>query len=472
MKRKVDIDHIRNMLQKHVTESIIGCDKVLLAFSGGLDSTVLLNILQSLRDANNFPLSLRAIHINHGLSSYSDFWVQHCEQQCKQRAIPFTLVKVNINNIPDGIEAAARNARYIELYKALLPGEVLLTAQHQDDQAETLLLALKRGSGPSGLSAMSADTSFGCSRLLRPLLNFSKLQLAEYANNLGLSWIEDDSNNNDRFDRNFLRRRILIPLQQRWPQFSKSVTRSAQLCAEQENLINELLKETLSKIILPNGALTLTPLLSMSNIRRSALLRRWLASQGARMPSRKQLNSIWQDVALSRCTAAPKFLIGDKQLRRFRDNLYLISVKILAKLESEVLLWPMSKKKLILPQDIGLLVKTLSNTTNFSLLPKNSIIVNKSVSFIRAPQPNEHISVRFGKLDGSINIIGKSYSQKLKTIWQQLAVPPWQRGRQPMIFYNQKLITVPGMFVTIDGKITTDCAALHVLWLKKYSINK
>ncbi|AIN47004.1 tRNA lysidine(34) synthetase TilS [Candidatus Palibaumannia cicadellinicola] len=461
MKPKVDVLH---RLQQQVAKSIVGHSRLLLAFSGGLDSTVLLDILKSLRDANNVPqLSLRAIHINHGLSSHADKWVTHCEQQCRERAIPFSFVRVMLETTPDGIEAAARSARYRALHEVLVPGEVLLTAQHQDDQAETLLLALKRGSGPAGLAAMAADSSFGCHRLLRPLLACSRAQLATYAVDIGLNWIEDESNQNDRFDRNFLRLHILIPLQQRWPQFSQAATRSAQLCREQENLLDELLKETLATLVMSDGALQLTPLFPMNHLRRGALLRRWLASQGARMPSRQQLAHIWQEVALSRRGAAPQFVIGDKLLRRFRNRLYLLSAQILAQPKVEVLLWPVSATQLLLPQNIGLLILQL--TDSVISVSNNPSVANKSVSIIRAPQPDERVSVRFGKVNGLLRIVGKRHGRTLQKIWQELAVPPWQRGRIPLLFYNQTLITAPGLFITWDGEVQNNCTQWCLHWL-------
>ncbi|PLK58308.1 tRNA lysidine(34) synthetase TilS [Candidatus Palibaumannia cicadellinicola] len=471
MKYKSNVLH---GLQQQVAESIAGHNQLLLALCGGLDSTVLLEILKSLRDANNQKtgpqLSLRAMHVHHGLSTHADLWVTHCEQQCRQRTVPFKVIRVKLETIPtpkNGIEAAARNARYQALHDVLVPGEVLLTAQHQDDQAETLLLALKRGSGPAGLAAMAANSSLGDHRLLRPLLACSRAQLAAYAVALNLSWIEDDSNQNDRFDRNFLRLRILMPLQQRWPKFSQAATRSAQLCGEQETLLDELLKETLTTLVRSDGGLQLTPLLPMSHLRRGALLRRWLASQGAEMPSRQQLAHLWQEVALSRRDAVPQFAIGNKLLRRFRDRLYLLSTPISAEPKVDALLWPVSTAQLLLPHHLGLLIRQLNDT----VISPNINIVNTSVSVIRAPQSDEGVSVRFGKVDGLLHIVGHRHGRTLKKIWQKLAVPPWQRRRTPLLFYNQRLIAAPGIFVTRDGEVQNNCAQWRLHWLPSSSLD-
>ena len=207
-------------LSEHLRTKIGGARKLCVAFSGGLDSSVLLAGLAELRDSRLPDIELRALHIHHGLSQFADNWVAHCQLFCQQRNIPFTAVRVQVNRQNGGIEAAARAARYQAFAENLSENEVLLTAQHLNDQCETFFLALKRGSGPAGLSAMSADSWTPGYRLLRPLLDISREQLEEYATQHQLSWIEDDSNRDARFDRNFLRLDILPALYDRWPHFA------------------------------------------------------------------------------------------------------------------------------------------------------------------------------------------------------------------------------------------------------------
>ncbi|WP_268647783.1 tRNA lysidine(34) synthetase TilS, partial [Escherichia coli] len=162
--------------------------------------------------------------------------------------VPLTVTHVQVDARQGGIEAAARAARYAAFSAALAEGEALLTAQHLDDQSETFLLALKRGSGPAGLSAMAARATLGEHLLLRPLLGCSRQTLESYAQRHALSWIDDDSNQDTRFDRNFLRLQVLPQLNQRWPHFASAVARSASLCAEQEQLLDELLAEPLQSL--------------------------------------------------------------------------------------------------------------------------------------------------------------------------------------------------------------------------------
>ena len=195
--------------------------------------------------------------MHHGLSAFADRWVEHCRSRCADWQIPLTVTHVQVD-ARRGIEAAARAARYAAFSTALTEGEALLTAQHLDDQSETFLLALKRGSGPAGLSAMAARAALGEHLLLRPLLGCSRQTLESYAQRHALTWIDDDSNQDTRFDRNFLRLQVLPQLNQRWPHFATAVARSAGLCAEQEQLLDELLAEPLQNLLAADRSWRLT----------------------------------------------------------------------------------------------------------------------------------------------------------------------------------------------------------------------
>ena len=434
---------IGQILRRHTAGRLGARRKVLVAFSGGLDSTVLLDILVALRDHDMSSLALRAVYIHHGLSDHADQWAEHCLEQCRCRRVPFQAIPVQVSPAAAGIEAAAREARYQALRQVLSPEETLVTAQHLDDQSETFLLALKRGSGPAGLSAMAPLMSFHGHELLRPLLEFSRAQLTDYARNRGLSWIEDESNQNDRFDRNFLRLRVLPVLNQRWPHFSRSVARSARLCAEQEALLDELLQETLAQLTGEDGSLALPPMLSMSASRRGAVLRRWLAAAGMRMPSSEQLELIWREVALSRPDAEPQYQLACRVVRRYRGRLYLVPLQ--PSLRETILPWPDISRPLVLPEKLGMLCRAASG------------------SAIRAAGPDEHITVRFSAA-GRQHIVGRAQGREMKKIWQELGIAPWRRERTPLVFYNDRLITAPGIFVTREGEATEAASSWYIDW--------
>lgn len=423
----IDISPLLTFLQPH--------RRLLVAFSGGLDSTVLLHQLVLLRDAVAPDLQIRAMHIHHGLSPRADSWVAHCQALCQHWQVSFSVAYVQLPTGGQGIEGEARTARYQALTQALLTGEVLLTAQHQDDQCETLLLALKRGSGPAGLAAMPDRLTFAHTKLLRPLLNTPRAELEQWADLHQLSWIEDESNQDDKYDRNFLRLRVLPVIQQRWPHFARSVTRSAQLCGEQEQLLDELLAEQLAALMSENGALQITPLNEMSEVRRFALLRRWLGYHQAAMPSRAVLQRLWQDVALSRDDANPRLRLGKYEVRRFQGALYWVAVIRVDR--DHIYPWPAPFEPLAI--------------TGIGILASHS-----GELAIRPPKPDEAVSVRF-KASGLQHIVGRNKRRTLKKIWQELNIPPWQRETIPLLFYGEQLIMALGLFATVEGQaMTTD----------------
>lgn len=402
--------------------------QLLVGFSGGLDSTVLLHRLKLWRDREP-DVQLRAMHIHHGLSPHADGWVAHCEALCALWNIPLSVERVTLQDEGLGIEAQARKARYAAFASALQPGEALVTAQHLDDQCETFLLALKRGSGPAGLSAMPPRAEFAGTQLIRPLLGETRASLEAWAREHRLRWIEDESNQDDSYDRNFLRLRVIPLLTERWGHFTQATARSAMLCAEQESLLDELLSEELAELISPEGALAIAPLEAMSAVRRAAVLRRWLATHHAAMPSRAMLNRIWDEVAQAREDAAPRLYLNGFEVRRYQGALWWIKSR--PSFSDVVLSWPSIENALILPHGAGSV--SLSNAGH-----------------VRLPEANEPVTVRF-KAGGMLHIVGRNGGRKLKKIWQECNVPPWRRDATPLLFYGEKLIAAAGVFVTEEG---------------------
>ncbi|WP_241585657.1 tRNA lysidine(34) synthetase TilS [Rosenbergiella epipactidis] len=408
-----------------------GHRKLLVGFSGGLDSTVLLHQLSQLRFRQS--LSLRAIYIHHGLSQHADQWLVHCRRVCAELEIPFVSRNVQLLGEKGGIEAEARSLRYATFKQVLDPDEALVTAHHQDDQCETFLLALKRGSGPAGLSSMPSMRKLGNHWHLRPLLHVSRQELEQYATSHHLSWIDDESNQDDYYDRNFLRLRILPRLMQRWPQFSRSVTRSAELCAEQERLLDELLASDLQQCVADNGSIDIGYLADATEQKRNALLRRWLSHRGSMTPSREALTRLWQEVALSRDDANPQLLIGNKSLRRYQQRLYLS--RMFPALRGTRFSWQSASTPLVLPNGLGTLRLTATNSQGLRL---------------RTPTDEESMTVRFGQ-SAYLHLVTRQGGRSLKKIWQEKAIPVWLRENIPLIYFNEELVCAPGIFMTQAG---------------------
>ncbi|VFP88718.1 tRNA lysidine(34) synthetase TilS [Candidatus Erwinia haradaeae] len=430
-----DINYLKYLLKDE--------NAVVIAYSGGLDSSVLLHQLVMLRE-ERLDFHFRAIHINHGLNDSSDVWASHCEQQCKVWKISFFLDRVDIYcHKKVGLEAAAREVRYQALYKTMTKEETLLTAHHQDDQSETVLLALKRGSGPAGLSAMAQIKTHGNHRHIRPLLMRTRSELEAWANYYHLSWITDNSNQDMRYDRNFLRLQIMPLLNKRWPSFSRTVSRSAQLCAEQGSVLDEMLEESLYKLMDRSNALYFLPLNSMSVARRFAIFRRWILYQNGTLPSRNVLQKIWTEVACSRLDANPKLKIWKYEVRRFRNRLYWLPIT--KPLGNCQLFWSFPWLTLLLPDGLG------------------EIRQSSRGIILRCPQFNTKVSVRF-QAEGKFYVHGRSGKRSLKKLWQEYGIPPWRRQRIPLIFYNDCLVTALSVFVTVDGVPLPDGKKWSISW--------
>lgn len=469
-------------LYNQVKRCIFRYRKLLLAFSGGLDSTVLLDILATLVKNSNVltkstgPITLKAVYVHHGISNESDKWANHCQEQCNIRHIPFDIIYINCLSSHKkycNLESRARNLRYKGLCNHLESDEVLLTAHHMDDQLETVLLALKRGSGPAGLSGIYQDIIlYSQYQLLRPLLQCTRMQLKTYAIQKKLIWIEDEANTDIRFDRNFLRIKIIPILQKRWPAFSRVVARTAQLCRNQENLMHELLLESLSKLIDVNGALFFVPLLRYSVFKRQAILRLWLKRFFIYMPSYQLLNRIWKEVILSKIDANPILYLGTYICRRFRKKLYILPIDMALTVNIPELSWSLINKTMLLPCRLGLLISQVLTINDCSLKNQIELNINSDLlldiffkcfkmpgkiltnCLIRFPQSNEKISIRFGHVCGLLNILNRNRNRKLKKIWQELQIPPWLRSRIPLLFYNNTLIAAIGVFITQNGQVT------------------
>lgn len=436
------------VIVERVLNKIRGLQKILVGFSGGIDSTVLLHALYLIREKQLPSLEIRAIHIHHGLNSKANTWEQHCAQLCLQWDIPFICRHVAVDASQKGIEAAARDARYQAYREELQENEVLVTAQHLDDQAETFMLALKRGSGPAGLSSMPELLAFtaccGTTWLLRPLLSTPRIELETYMQEQRLSWVEDDSNQDDRYDRNFLRLHIMPVLAERWPHFSSAVARSAALCGEQESLLDELLKDTLEEMMDYQGGLFIDDLIGCSSSKRNALIRRWVGLHQLPMPPFNQLERIWQEVALARQDADPICRLGQFEIRRYQGALWV--VKRINRLVSQQFAWQFPEP-FELPESLGILQ------------------VMEGQGQIRLPLSHENVTVRFG-LQGSLNIVGRHRSRSSKKIWQELGVAPWMRERIPLIYYNDQLITAVGCFITPEGLADEASLGIAIDWQK------
>jgi tRNA(Ile)-lysidine synthase len=295
-------------------------NKFLVAYSGGMDSHVLLHSVKQLN------LDIRAVHVHHGLSKNADLWVEHCRKICTDLNIEYIVKYIKIPLGKHSPEAMARDLRYQEFAKLLGEDECLLTAHHADDQAETLLLQLFRGSGTKGLAAMPERKGFMHGALLRPLLEFSRAELNEYAEQNNLNWIEDESNENIGLDRNFVRHKLMPIIKEKYPSILRTAARVTEHFAEASELLTVLAEQDYLNV---QGAkadtLSITKLKKLSDARQSNVIRYWLHKLDLPTPNSIQLKHIKKDVLYCRNDAQPLVHWPGAEVRKFRDDLYAIS---------------------------------------------------------------------------------------------------------------------------------------------------
>lgn len=302
--------HLLGFLKRHQASS----RKLLLGLSGGLDSRVLLHLLVRVRPSLDFELS--AVHVNHRISPNADSWGVFCAGLCKDAAVPYRIVEIDVPRDSGlGLEAAAREARYRVLLAQ--DAEAVMLAHHQDDQAETLLLQLLRGAGVKGLAAMPEAVDRQGKWFLRPLLEVSRPELLDYARANDLQWIEDESNLDLAYDRNYLRRHIMPVLESRFPAARRTLARSASHLAEAAALLEELAREDAARAMY-GGRLDLSLLKVMTTARAANLLRYWLLERSGFALSTARLDDIRSQLLDSRPDARIRIKIGGFTLSRRR----------------------------------------------------------------------------------------------------------------------------------------------------------
>jgi tRNA(Ile)-lysidine synthase len=416
-----------------------------LAYSGGLDSHVLLHALASQRDRLH-GAELVAVHVDHGLSPNAKQWAEHCAQQCAALGIELLQLSVDAGAEPgESPEAAARHARYRAFAELMHEGDCLLTAHHQDDQAETLLLQLLRGAGPRGLAAMPLWADFAAGWHVRPLLTVSRDALQAYAQQHDLHWVDDESNFDTGFDRNFLRHEILPALKQRFPAAAATLSRSAQHCAEAAQLLAEAAAVDATGAALPSGALSVSALQKLGEMRARNLLHHWIHAAGLPMPSAAHLKRVWEDAIGAAQDSNPLVCWPGAEVRRYRDALFL-SAPLVTHDAGQHYDWDLAG-----PLDISGLGTLRSEVrTGWGL----------SVKALE----DKKLRVRFRQGGETIRPAGRAGHHALKTLLQEAGVPPWQRERLPLLYVDDELVAVADLWVAEEYAAQGEEPGVRLYW--------
>ena len=413
-----------------------------IALSGGIDSVVLLHALSQLKV--KLKLQLSAIHINHDLSSNADDWLIFCHNKCKELGIPIKSEKINIkHDISMGIEAAARKGRYqaLETYRK----GILVLGHHQNDQAETLLLQLFRGSGLNGLAAMPL---YDQERFIwRPLLKINKEIIEGYAKENSLNFIKDESNDNLQFDRNFLRKKVLPLIKSRYPDIINTISRSSENIAEGLNLHKAIAKEDANIFFSKNKeCLSLTMIKALEKERVVNLIRWWLDVNKKMMPSKKTMSELYKQIKNVKKDALLNIDISESiSIKAYHDELFLVEKGI--KIDPYELIWR-GEELVELPGNTKLIFKK-SLGAGFSLSKigsKTLTIQNRNGGESFKPKNNQP-------------------TRTLKYLLQTSNIPPWKRHLMPLIFSENDLVAVPNFGIHYKFQADKDEIGWEAHWI-------
>lgn len=452
-------------LKKHYPH----CRTLVIALSGGLDSMVLLELCHQTRAQwqSWFPNGMHALHVHHGLSINADNWLEFCKAECDRRSVQIETVRAGLQlkayrDSGESLEEAARHARYAVFESSLAMEDVLLMAHHQDDQAETVLMHLLRGSGARGLSGIPVHRSLGNSQLWRPFLDAesgaNRADLQAFADKAGLHWIEDESNNDLSLSRNFLRHQVLPVLKQEWPGLAATLSRTAALQTDNDELLHVLADQYLHQHQDPEeGSLDVSALRHQSMAMQALVLRHWLYAASGVWPDSQCVRSVRDEVLFASDDAEPLLQWQGREIRRFRMRIYLM--------------WP--REAHVAAPDGGFLWQPAPDGRLPALvLPGNGTLrlIQVRQGGMRLPEGPCHVLYRhYGKdenlLSGSFDcaLAGRP-RRSLKKILQESDLPPWDRSRVPLVFSGNRLAWIGGVGVCEGFQVAAGETGWAVNW--------
>ena len=413
-------------------------NRIGVCYSGGVDSHVLLHLLsRKLLTTKN----LYALHVNHGISAQSDEWKKHSEKICRDLDIKFTSFDLNLSKKRNINENYLREARYEAIASWSKPGDILCTAHHKDDQVETILFRILRGTGINGLRGIPYKRESSGVVFLRPLIRFSKKEIIKYASLNNLEWVEDESNEDTSISRNFIRKELIPLVRRKWPKYRDAFEHISSHARDSSNLLDQLGDEDIEKCVASSfNELSIANISLLSKLRISNMLYRWLTLQSMEGVTYSLIKEIQENLLWTKDDSDPIITFGSKskvksfQLRKFNNILFLLPKSSDSYLKDySPIMWDLNEP-LKLPT--GLLKAHESNGEGLSLLSSQ----NK-------------VEVRFREGGERCRPIGRNKSQTLKRLLQEYSVPPWKRSRLPLIYVNGRLAAVADLWVC--GKFST-----------------
>lgn len=413
-------------------------DTLTLGYSGGLDSTVLLHALIKA----GAHQQLKAVHVHHGLQPLADTWRQYCQQECQALKIPFLAVNVVLQG-GHNLEGRARRERRSALLAQTNINGRLVLAQHQNDQAETLLLQLFRGAGPQGLSAMRPLSQYQGYSIWRPLLGFKRTELAKIAKYWQLHWVEDPTNQDLEPDRNYLRQQLIPQLETRWPKIIQTLVRNADLQHEAALLQQEIAQQDWRQWLTPFGGIDIQGFLTLSPERQRNLLYRWLLARGMQPPSQKILARVWQEVLLARPDAMPTVSWTSGVFCRHGNVLYLLTHEEFA-------------------PTVHTMTVSLRQSGRYRWGQGELLVGSPQEDSIYLPAHVKHIEL--GPVPKGAKLKVRGHHRQVRELWREQGLPTWQRLQTPGIYHQQELVAVIGVGVSDKVKVAPNAQSWVLHW--------
>jgi len=421
-------------------------ERVIIGYSGGLDSHVLLHeVVQVVTEVEQKGLArirhIIASHINHGFSKNADIWQRHCEAVCEELGVEL-IAESPVISEAGNLEENARRARYESWERYVQPGDLLLLAHHLDDQLETALFYFLRGSSPFGIQAIPPERALGDSILLRPLINTPRSDILDYARQHNLSWVEDESNQDSGFDRNFLRNEILPKLKERWPQLPQTIAQTIERDGEGRRLIESIAEGDFELVVDLEGGLSIDRLREYSPLRQKNIIRHWISRLGLPLPTSNLLNK-----QLPQLLETPDSLTPGPGWREYafvRYDGYLYLLKQLPDFDAS--------KVFVSDTDTAQLPEISTLELNGSRLTTELFHNDEACSQKYANGKYEGLRLRLplsGKLSVKFRQGGEAIklnkTRTLKNVFQEQGVPPWLRDRVPLVFCEDELVAIAGL---------------------------
>jgi len=411
-----------------------------------MDSTVLLSIL--CQHQEKMQAELVAVHVNHHLSTNADQWEKHCRAFCRENNVRCETVGINVHEgRKGGLEAWARELRYAALERFMEEGDILLTAHHRDDLAETVMQQLMRGSGPEGLAAIPEIRNFGPGWLARPLLAYTRSQLEEYARFNQLAWVEDESNIDQGLDRNYIRNTIMPAIQTRWPSAAHVLWRVSRLQADAAAILKDMAAHDLEQAQGRSAAiLSLAALESLSVSRQRNLLRYWIRHNDHPVPPMEVIDEMITELVHARSDSTPCIKWGETEIRRYRDEVYILPVSA------------------DLPP-VGPCLWSLHTPLHINGGCLEARVTTGSG--IRAERlQDDQVEVRFRRGGERIRPAGRGETHELKKLFQDAALPPWERDSVPLLYVGDELAAVAGYWIAEGFNATGQERGWEIVFLR------